>query len=862
MRSLFRSFAHGEITPELIGRPELVAYQTGVQLAYNYEVLPHGPLRSAPGFKYVLETKDSSKTSRIHSFIYSNDQVYQIEIGDLYMRFHTADGTVLESTKNITGVTNASPGVLHIASHGYSVDDWIYLAGIGGTTELNGRFVKVNAVVDADHISAKGLDDAAIDTTSYGVYTSGGTAAKVYEISTPYAEADIFDLDMSTQSRDVMTITHPSYAARELTRLTATTFDLSAISFGSGGHFNILSDYVFSNGNVTAGWSTYGGAATWLSTNSFSVGGDATSIFSAGRQIRINSNLGGVQLWWHGTVGTGTYNGSTTTITLAGLTYNYDIYGLPLGILYNITQVDVADAGTFTEYDYLLTAIDANGHESGDHIIGSCWGDLPTGTNSNDLSWNAVSSAIRFNVYKLSNGDVWGFIGVSDGTTFTDNYIAADTSVSPPTKSYDISSSGNYPICAGYYDGRRAFGGSANSPGRYVMTQSGTESSLSYALPIKDSDSIEGRLVATQAQEIRQIIPFNDLVFLASGGPWRISPANSDVLTPASVSPRLQPGFGTSKIEAFVTDQSILYVEDGNGRPLEMKPGGYDSNGRVTYEVHDLGLFAKHLFSGYTFADAAYGNKSYPYYWMVRSDGTLLGCCYVPAQEVVGWFQRATDGGYFESVTTTPKGTESELFAIVRRTIGGRTVRYVEKRENPNGITALADWFGVDSGLTYSGAATTTVSNLWHLEGETGIVALADGATYTDLTVTNGQITIDEAATTIHVGKPIRCDTKLMPLVIQVDQAIGRGLYKDISKAYIQVVNATDISAGPSFDLLQQYPTRTTEPWGSPPSLLNTEIEITVDADWTVDGTIYLRHTDPTPCTIVGVALDYEPSGQ
>jgi hypothetical protein len=53
-----------------------------------------------------------------------------------------------------------------------------------------------------------------------------------YEIPTPYAEADLFDLHY-VQSADVLTIVHPNYAPRELRRLGATTWTLSTILFVS-----------------------------------------------------------------------------------------------------------------------------------------------------------------------------------------------------------------------------------------------------------------------------------------------------------------------------------------------------------------------------------------------------------------------------------------------------------------------------------------------------------------------------------------------------------------------------------------------------------------------------------------------------
>lgn len=65
--------------------------------------------------------------------------------------------------------------------------------------------------------------------TQGGTVLSGGSP---YEISTPYAEADLFDLHY-VQSADVLTITHPNYAPRELRRVGSTNWTLTTISFTS-----------------------------------------------------------------------------------------------------------------------------------------------------------------------------------------------------------------------------------------------------------------------------------------------------------------------------------------------------------------------------------------------------------------------------------------------------------------------------------------------------------------------------------------------------------------------------------------------------------------------------------------------------
>jgi hypothetical protein len=95
-RTLARSFASGELTPELFGRLDLGKFQSGLATCRNFVVLPHGPVANRPGTEYVLEVKDSTKRTRLIPFTYSVDQTMAIEVGAGYFRFHTQGATLLD----------------------------------------------------------------------------------------------------------------------------------------------------------------------------------------------------------------------------------------------------------------------------------------------------------------------------------------------------------------------------------------------------------------------------------------------------------------------------------------------------------------------------------------------------------------------------------------------------------------------------------------------------------------------------------------------------------------------------------------------------------------------------------------------
>jgi hypothetical protein len=70
--------------------------------------------------------------------------------------------------KTITGVTQANPGVVTCAAHGYTNGQIVKFSGVGGMTQLNGNVYTVaNATTDTFELSGT-------NTSGFGAFTSGG----------------------------------------------------------------------------------------------------------------------------------------------------------------------------------------------------------------------------------------------------------------------------------------------------------------------------------------------------------------------------------------------------------------------------------------------------------------------------------------------------------------------------------------------------------------------------------------------------------------------------------------------------------------------------------------------------------------
>lgn len=237
---LISNVVGGEISPLLYSRVDIPLLQKAVAKCENFIVQPQGGASFRCGSRFVKYTR-YNRNARFIPFQFSDQQAYLIEATDKKFRFYKDEGAILETSKTITGVSNANPATITAASHGFSVGDEVYISGVIGSTELqarvNGRFFLVLTVPSADTFTIGDIPPAnspnqgetvgllltltysppLVNTTSLGAYTSGGTVARVYEIDAPYLEQDI-EFIQHAQDADTMYASCYRYDPRKITR--------------------------------------------------------------------------------------------------------------------------------------------------------------------------------------------------------------------------------------------------------------------------------------------------------------------------------------------------------------------------------------------------------------------------------------------------------------------------------------------------------------------------------------------------------------------------------------------------------------------------------------------------------------------
>ena len=224
------SFNSGIFSELGIGRVDLSRYKSSAGVMKNFIPLILGPVVKRSGTKFIAPVKHHDRYTLLMEFEPSVTKSFMLEIGHQYIRVFNGDGSqVMNAGLAITGISNAVGGVVQMVGHGLSTGQDIVINDVQGMTEVNGRRFYVN-VLDADSFQLRNYFDNPLDTTSYGAYTSGGTISTPYEITTPYDEDDLTELQFE-QSIDVMYIVHQSYPQATLSRVASTSFVYQEASF-------------------------------------------------------------------------------------------------------------------------------------------------------------------------------------------------------------------------------------------------------------------------------------------------------------------------------------------------------------------------------------------------------------------------------------------------------------------------------------------------------------------------------------------------------------------------------------------------------------------------------------------------------
>jgi hypothetical protein len=400
--------------------------------------------------------------------------------------------------------------------------------------------------------------------------------------------------------------------------------------------------------------------------------------------------------------------------------------------------------------------------------------------------------------------------------------------------------SGNgYPRAVSFYEQRLFFAGTSTYPQTIWGSQTADYENFDQGTGLAD-ESMEYAIATNKVNVIRWLQPSRDLIVGTGGGEFKVGRPQGEPLTPSNVMVTQQTTYGSWTIPPIQIGNAILFAQRAR-RKLREFSYQFQSDG---YIAPDMTLLAEHITAGYL-KDMDYQQEPDSIVWACTSTGKLLSMTYERPEDVVAWAEHELGGTdvEVESVAVITNATQDQLWVAVKRTINGSVVRHVEY---------LDPDLNVDSGITGTvSTATTSVSGLSHLEGETVKLVIND-AVFPDTTVSSSSISISVPVgwtnVAIQVGLGYTSTLKTMRVEAGSQAGKAQGLKKRWNEVKVRLLDTTGVKINGD-----QLPFRTSStPMSSGIGLFTGDKRVT-NLGWDRDGIIEIKQEQPLPLTVLGI---------
>lgn len=642
--------------------------------------------------------------------------------------------------------TGSGVGATYLLTEGavspFANGDWVFLQGIVGPTGLNSQaYVVHNATTSGFELfDVFGLP---VDTTSLPAYASGGTAARVYTLTTPWAEQDLPWLKVA-QSADVMTVccvnqdTGVEYLPRNLERHADDNWVITPV----------IPEPSIVPPATTSGTSSGSGVVDYQYVVTAIAKSDGTEsvaspIAEINAAIDIASTAGTNTVKWSAVVGAAGYYVYKATPSYAGappVGAQFGFAGQAYGLSFNDSNIVADFAQTPPTHENPI----ANGQILGINttVPGTGYTEA-TGFVNTSTGSGAILTGV------VVDGGVVAWLVQNSGGNYaqTDTVTVVGDGAGAQAALVVGPASGNYPGVVSYFQQRRVFGYSLNNPDTYNMSQPAAYGNFDTRSPPLASDAISGAPWGTEVNGIQFfVLTPAGLLTMTGLSAWLLVGQGSFGVNVQSFTPTSQVAIpqaftGCSPLVPPVKiNYDVLYCERNSTYWYDLPYQLY-----ALSEPIDITQYAAHLFEGFTSVQRAWCEQPNKIVWVVRSDGILLSLTWLKAEQVLGWARHDTRGDFVSCCKVTEPPTDA-LYLATQRSIGGNTSYIIERMDNRLWDQAENCWC-VDCGFQTvlpTPSATLTADSAFGLGAVTGYQALVGGQNYgsaTTITVVddNGQ---------------------------------------------------------------------------------------------------------------------------
>lgn len=883
-----------ELGPPVKGQQELLAFNRGLmsrlglaridlkrtalaaQTMMNWMPRTLGSMMLRPGLQYITATR-TNKVTKLIPFVFASDDVASIEVTQSEIRVLVDDTPITRAAvtaavangtfdTNLTSWTDADEGS---AASTWATGGYMSLVGTGASAARRRQQVTVtetgtehalNIVITRGpatlKVGSSAGTDSYISETELGpgyhslAFTPSGdfhielsnrtinaalvdsvavASGGVMVLTSPWQEDDL-SLLRYDQSGDVVFVACEGYQQRKIERRGASSWSVVKYQTSDGpfrtentGPITITPSALTGNITLTASAalfkSTHVGALFSLTSTGQSVAASISAQNTFTDPIRItgvdSNRVFSIQI-------SGTW---TATVTVQRSLDSESGPWENLGTTYT--------ANTVVSYDDTLD------NQIVWYRIGVRTGDYTSGTVDVALSYalGSILGTARVTAFTSST--------VVDAEVL--NAMGAITATDAWAEGYWSDYRG-WPSAVAFHDGRLFWVGKDRFWGSI------TDAFDSFDAQFEgDAGPISRSIGSGPVDSINWLVSLQRLIAGTDGAVVSVKSSSLDEpLTPTNFTPKAMASQGSARVMAAKIDGRAVFVQRGGSRLFQVvySPETYD------YGVDDLTSVVPDIGSPGIVAIAVQRQPDTRVH-CVRSDGTVAVLVFDPAENVQCWVEVETDG-LVEDAMVLPGAAEDAVYYVVARTIGGSTVRYIEKwatEEECRGaaITKLADSF------VYAAGAASTITGLSHLEGET-VVAWGGGESLGEFTVSGGSITLAASVTHRCAGLGYRARFKSAKLAYVIEQGhSGLTARKRVNSLGLILADthAQGVGFGPDFDNLDDMPMMEREVAVDQGSVWDE-----YDADpipfpgaWDTDSRVCLEANAPKPCTVLAVVV-------
>ena len=655
-----------------------------------------------------------------------------------------------------------------------------------------------------------------------GTVVSGGNPV---EVATVYTSAQVSEIKF-TQSADVMYLVHPSHPVQKITRTSHTAWTITEVNFLRGP----MQDPNTSTTTLTANGRT--GSVTITASASTFVSTDV------GRLVKLHDGFAKIT------------NFSSATSVTATVQENAEgrTELMPSYTATTIAFFEGDPSSTGLEHNDRITDTAGNfiteGFKVGQKV------QISGASNGGNNKSTAVL-LVQVTADTILFSPSVDLVNESAGQSITLNgELEADNNFSLGA----FSSTTGHPAAVTFFEQRLVFANTTAQPQTLFFSVGG--SFEDFADGIDADDALTYTIGSNQVNVIRYLASSRVLIVGTSGGEFAVSASGAaEPLSPTNAQIKRQANYGSANIQPIQVGNVTMFVQRASRKVRELVYN-FDSD---SYQAPDLTVLAEHITdSGIT--EMAFQQEPDNIVWCVLTDGRFVGMTYRREENVVGWHEHILGGSFgsgnavVESVAVIPGDlNEDNVYLVVKRTINGATARYIETFSNCDFGTDVQDAFFVDSGLSYSGSAATTISGLNHLEGQS-VSILANGATHPNKTVSSGSITLDRAVTKAHIGLGFDSTLQTMRVDAGGTEGTAQGKIKRIHDITLRLFRTVGIQVGSTESEIDRIPFRSSaDSMDTALSMFTGDKEVEFRGGFDNDGFIVVKQNQPLPTTILAI---------